>query len=175
MNTVTILGSLLLFCVLQLSCANPFLSEIIKIDTNITEFDPRLSFEAKVFIGYSATLKQDPITMVLNMSQHRRDVLEDDVNRIIAYKRRFPDLYNRVNMVEKNISASSLKRGLIIPITIFSPKNYNGKNPIIVYIHGGGYTYASRQTYESACVHLANLTGAVIVSIEYRLVSQYRN
>lgn len=40
--------------------------------------------------------------------------------------------------------------------------------PVIVYIHGGGWVIADLDTYDASCRGLANQTGAIVVSVEYR-------
>jgi len=41
--------------------------------------------------------------------------------------------------------------------------------PVIVYYHGGGFTVGSVETFEELARSLANATGAIVVSVEYRL------
>ncbi|KAG8381414.1 hypothetical protein BUALT_Bualt06G0119600 [Buddleja alternifolia] len=50
------------------------------------------------------------------------------------------------------------------------------KQPLIVYIHGGGFILGSPSTpmFHKFCCDLANEITAVIVSVEYRLASEHR-
>lgn len=56
-----------------------------------------------------------------------------------------------------------------IPIRVYTPANApDGPLPTIVYYHGGGFVIATIDTYDASCRALANMTGAVVVSVEYR-------
>ncbi|XP_051214080.1 probable carboxylesterase 18 [Lolium perenne] len=48
--------------------------------------------------------------------------------------------------------------------------------PVIVYFHGGGFTYFSAATrpYDALCRTICRETGAVVVSVSYRLAPEHR-
>ncbi|MGE3273188.1 MAG: alpha/beta hydrolase [Chloroflexota bacterium] len=54
-----------------------------------------------------------------------------------------------------------------IPIQVYAPDAASSL-PILVYYHGGGWVSGCIETHENACRALANLTPAVVVSVEYR-------
>ncbi len=54
-----------------------------------------------------------------------------------------------------------------IPIRVYTPDG-SGPFPVLVYFHGGGWVIADLNTYDSTPRALANLTHAVVVSVEYR-------
>src|SRR6476660_8458270 len=41
--------------------------------------------------------------------------------------------------------------------------------PLLVYFHGGGWVIGSLETHDSVCRALANASGCVVVSVDYRL------
>jgi acetyl esterase len=45
--------------------------------------------------------------------------------------------------------------------------------PVLVYLHGGGWTMGSVETHDNTCRSLANGSGAVVVSVEYRLAPEH--
>ena len=49
-------------------------------------------------------------------------------------------------------------------------------SPVIVYFHGGGFTYFSAATrpYDALCRTICRETGAVVVSVSYRLAPEHR-
>lgn len=49
-----------------------------------------------------------------------------------------------------------------------------GPFPVIVYYHGGGWVIGSLDVYEPSCKALAEKTGAVVVSVDYRLAPEYK-
>jgi acetyl esterase len=60
-----------------------------------------------------------------------------------------------------------------LPVRIYTPDaDGSGPRPIIVYFHGGGFVFCSIDTHDGTCRRLANATGAVVVSVEYRLAPE---
>jgi acetyl esterase len=59
-----------------------------------------------------------------------------------------------------------------IPIRIFSPAG-TGPFPVIVYFHGGGFVIATIDTYDASARALANMVGAVVISVEYRKAPEH--
>ncbi|WP_133272703.1 alpha/beta hydrolase [Hymenobacter radiodurans] len=51
---------------------------------------------------------------------------------------------------------------------IYTPKAGAAPFPVIVYYHGGGWVIATIDTYHASAQALAEQTGAVVVSVEYR-------
>ncbi len=46
--------------------------------------------------------------------------------------------------------------------------------PVLLYFHGGGFTIGSIATHDTLCRELARLSGAMVVSIDYRLAPAHR-
>ncbi|GAA6141061.1 alpha/beta hydrolase [Hydrogenophaga sp. 5NK40-0174] len=44
--------------------------------------------------------------------------------------------------------------------------------PVLYFLHGGGFTVGSVKTHEPVCRRLAHLSGAAVVSLEYRLAPE---
>lgn len=63
-----------------------------------------------------------------------------------------------------------------VPIRIYTPTAAAmGARPGIVYYHGGGWVIGSLMVYEPSAQALAERTGAVVVSVDYRLASETTN
>ncbi|NMI00963.1 alpha/beta hydrolase [Pseudonocardia acidicola] len=60
-----------------------------------------------------------------------------------------------------------------IPVRIYTPEGSGGK-PVIVYFHGGGWVIGELDTVDRPVRGIANRTGAVIVSVDYRLAPEHR-
>jgi epsilon-lactone hydrolase len=56
-----------------------------------------------------------------------------------------------------------------VPVLSVTPKNWHDNGKVIVYIHGGGYTFFSAYTTLTSCVPVADDTGTRIISIDYTL------
>ena len=46
--------------------------------------------------------------------------------------------------------------------------------PVLLYLHGGGFTIGSSATHDILCRELARLAGCVVVSLDYRLAPEHR-
>jgi acetyl esterase len=45
--------------------------------------------------------------------------------------------------------------------------------PVVVFFHGGGWVIGSIETHDAPCRELANRSGAIVVSVEYRLAPEH--
>ena len=45
--------------------------------------------------------------------------------------------------------------------------------PVLLYLHGGGFTIGSVATHESLCRHLAHLAHCAVVAVDYRLAPEH--
>lgn len=62
-----------------------------------------------------------------------------------------------------------------IPVRLYRPLGVgDGPLPGVVYFHGGGWVICDLDTHDGGCRRLANETGAVVVSVDYRLAPQAR-
>ena len=50
----------------------------------------------------------------------------------------------------------------------------NENAPVIMFFHGGGWTTESVETYDRVCSRMAQSTGQLVISVEYRLAPEYR-
>ncbi|HEY1969041.1 MAG TPA: alpha/beta hydrolase, partial [Pseudonocardia sp.] len=60
-----------------------------------------------------------------------------------------------------------------IPVRIYRP-HASGVRPVIVYFHGGGWVLGDIEVADKPCRQLANTTGSVVVSVEYRLAPEHK-
>jgi acetyl esterase len=67
--------------------------------------------------------------------------------------------------------------GGLIPIRIYTPDgapDVKGPRPGLVYFHGGGWVVCDLDTHDVICRALARRSGAVVVSVDYRLAPEHR-
>ena len=74
-------------------------------------------------------------------------------------------------MTQEDIQVPGPNSGQTIRLRVFKPAEREENAPVIMDIHGGGFTSGALETDNRRCVALARLTGCVVVSVEYRLVS----
>ena len=55
----------------------------------------------------------------------------------------------------------------------YRPKDVEGKLPVIVSVHGGGWVYGTKETYQFYCMSLAQ-RGFAVVNYSYRLAPEHR-
>ncbi len=60
-----------------------------------------------------------------------------------------------------------------IAVRIYTPEG-EGPFPLFVYYHGGGWVIGNLETSDAGCRLLAEKTGRVVVSVDYRLAPEYK-
>lgn len=58
-------------------------------------------------------------------------------------------------------------------LDVYRPKTYNGKLPVILSVHGGGWVYGDKDVYQWYCMSLAQ-RGFAVVNYSYRLAPEYQ-
>lgn len=59
-----------------------------------------------------------------------------------------------------------------IRLRVVRPQGYQSGMPVIMDVHGGGFSSGSIDIDNQRCVTLAELSGCLVVSVEYRLASE---
>ena len=70
-----------------------------------------------------------------------------------------------------NISYGAHERNIL---DVYRPKNIDGKLPVIVSIHGGGWVYGSKEINQFYCMSLAE-RGFAVVNFSYRLAPEFKH
>ncbi|MBX5450693.1 alpha/beta hydrolase [Thermogemmatispora sp.] len=60
-----------------------------------------------------------------------------------------------------------------IPIRVYTPAG-SGPFPLLVFFHGGGWVICNLETHDGLCRSLANGSGCVVVSVDYRLAPEHK-
>jgi acetyl esterase len=60
-----------------------------------------------------------------------------------------------------------------IPVRAYVPAGGEAPRPIVVWLHGGGWMIGSADTYRAPVRRLANASGAVVLSVDYRLAPEH--
>ena len=63
--------------------------------------------------------------------------------------------------------------GHALPARLYAPSTDAGL-PLLLYLHGGGFTIGSVATHDILCRELARLAGCIVVSLDYRLAPEHR-
>ncbi|MGW0662969.1 alpha/beta hydrolase [Streptodolium elevatio] len=59
-----------------------------------------------------------------------------------------------------------------IPVRIYRPRDADDL-PVLVFAHGGGWSICGIETHEGLCREIANRSGFLVVSVEYRLAPEH--
>ncbi|MCK6424840.1 MAG: alpha/beta hydrolase [Burkholderiaceae bacterium] len=62
--------------------------------------------------------------------------------------------------------------GLTRPARLYAPSSE--RLPVLLYLHGGGFTIGGLETHDSLCRQLARRSGAAVVALDYRLAPEHR-
>jgi acetyl esterase len=60
-----------------------------------------------------------------------------------------------------------------IPVRVYRPGD-DPAPPVLVYFHGGGWVLGSLNTHHGVCASLADLSGCVVCSVDYRMAPEHR-
>jgi acetyl esterase len=55
----------------------------------------------------------------------------------------------------------------------YSPRELGGPHPLLVYYHGGGFTYGDLETHDGLCRLLCRHAGVHVLAIDYRLAPEH--
>ncbi|MEV4902460.1 alpha/beta hydrolase [Citricoccus sp. NPDC055426] len=59
-----------------------------------------------------------------------------------------------------------------IPVRVFQPRQRR-RQDVLLFFHGGGWVTGDIESYTPACATMAELTGCVVASVDYRLAPEY--
>ncbi len=62
--------------------------------------------------------------------------------------------------------------GATLPARLYAPSH--DALPVLLYLHGGGFTIGNLETHDSLCRQLALRSGAAVVALDYRLAPEHR-
>ncbi|WP_371615407.1 alpha/beta hydrolase [Streptomyces sp. NBC_00454] len=60
-----------------------------------------------------------------------------------------------------------------VPVRIYDPAPGATGRPLALYLHGGGWVMCGLDTHDALCRSLAAASGAVVVSVDYRLAPEH--
>jgi acetyl esterase/lipase len=64
--------------------------------------------------------------------------------------------------------------GAVVPARSYRPSGAGERPPLVVYFHGGGWLLGSIDSHDGICRSLANASGAVVLSVGYRVAPEAR-
>ncbi len=126
------------------------------------EWGPGITPEMQVVIEKLMSYN-DPALVTLSATDARKQHSPADAVMDVIKENNIHVPPSNLDTMGKNIPVT----GGNIHLRIYSPRG-DGLFPVIVYYHGGGWVIANLDTYDASARALAEQTGAVLVSVEYR-------
>ena len=121
--------------------------------------------QMRAVIEELARLAPTPIEQLTPQQARQQPSFKDAVNSLLD-KNRIAPPQAKVTRSERMIPGAG---GTPIRIVLYTPNGASPTAPVIVYYHGGGWVIGSPEVYEYSTLALAQNTGAVVVSVDYRL------
>jgi len=141
----------------------------IKPDSAAPAWAPDIKPEMQAVIEKLASYKDTPIPK-LTAQQARKNHTPTDAVMDLAKENNIPMPASMVDTTGKDIPV----KGGNIHLRIYTPKTGDATFPVIVYYHGGGFVIADLDVYDASAKGLAEQTGAVVVSVAYRLAPEHK-
>ena len=141
----------------------------IKPDSAAPAWAPSIKDEMLAVIEKLASYKDTPIPK-LTAQQARKNHTPTDAVMALVAENNIPVPASMVDTTGKDIPV----KGGNIHLRIYTPKMGQAPFPVIVYYHGGGFVIADLDVYDASAKGLAEQTGAVVVSVAYRLAPEHK-
>ena len=130
--------------------------------------DPQM----RAVLNELATLNPKPIETLTPAEARRQPSATDAAFQVIQAKgsspptgcRRWPRWTRR---------RSRGPGGQPLVLRVYTPPG-TGPFPVVVYFHGGGWVIANLDTYDPSCRAICSMSGAVVVSVDYRKAPEYQ-
>lgn len=111
-----------------------------------------------------------PLNTLTPQEARSKPTFKDAVNSLLDKNGIAPPQAN-VTKSERTIPGAG---GVPIRVVLYTPNGASSTvgapaRPVIVYYHGGGWVIGSPEVYEYSTLALAQNTGAVVMSVDYRL------
>jgi acetyl esterase/lipase len=103
-------------------------------------------------------------------------VLDPDVKRTYKMERQFELLTARLRGKPKDFTIWNhevLSGSHKIPVRLFAPTG-EGKFPLLLFFHGGGWVSGGIENYTGFCADLAKATNCIVASVDYRLAPEHK-
>jgi len=141
----------------------------IKPDSAAPAWAPDIKPEMQTVIEKLASFKDTPIPK-LTAQQARKNHTPTDAVMALVKENNIPMPAPMVDTMGKDIPV----KGGNIHLRIYTPKTGAPSFPVIVYYHGGGFVIADLDVYDASAKGLSEQTGAVVVSVAYRLAPEHK-
>ncbi|WP_241489322.1 alpha/beta hydrolase [Leucobacter celer] len=97
--------------------------------------------------------------------------MREDYEKVRRFQRQLAALpAPRYQALDQQITSDDGNRQ--IPVRVFQPKEQR-RDEVLLFFHGGGWVTGDIESYTPACATMADLTGCVVASVDYRLAPEH--
>ena len=132
------------------------------------DYAPTITPQMLAVIEELGRLNPVPLYTLTAQEARTKPSFKDAVNSLLDKNDIAPPKFN-VTQSTRSIPGAN---GAMIEAVIFKPADVASNAPVIVYYHGGGWVLANANVYEYSTLALARNTGAIVVSVNYRLAPE---
>jgi acetyl esterase len=144
-------------------------SSAIKPKGQAPEWAPSIKPEMQAVIEQLVSYGDKPIED-LTAKEARKNQTPTDAVMDLIKANNIPMPPSGVDTAGKEIPVA----GGNIHLRTYTPKAGKAPYPVIVYYHGGGFVIANIDVYDASAKGLAEQTGAIVVSVAYRLAPEHK-
>lgn len=109
------------------------------------------------------------VSAVLGLFASPRLNIRDDYRRVRFVQRLLAGPTGRFQTLDQSILAAD---GHEIPVRVFVPRERT-HDDVLLFFHGGGWVIGNIDSYTPACAAIADATGRVVLSVDYRLAPEH--
>ncbi|MGO3089419.1 MAG: alpha/beta hydrolase [Galactobacter sp.] len=95
-----------------------------------------------------------------------------DYDKVRDLQHRFAAATNRRRTGWEDHTIPGLDDDPQVPVRLFRPRKPRDST-LLVFFHGGGWVTGDIETYTSACINMAEATGRMVASVDYRLAPEH--
>lgn len=107
---------------------------------------------------------------VLSLFAAPRINMREDYEKVRRVQRLAAFPVPRYRFLDRQITSED--GGHQIPVRVFPPREQR-REEILLFFHGGGWVTGDIESYTPACTTMADLTGCVVASVDYRLAPEH--
>ena len=109
------------------------------------------------------------VRAVLGLFAAPRLNMREDYRKVRFFQRLAAGPTGRFHTLDRSILATD---GREIPVRVFLPRNQT-HDDVLLFFHGGGWVIGDIDSYTPACAALADATGRILLSVDYRLAPEH--
>lgn len=140
-------------------------SHMIKVDE--FELDDRMSEETREFITSYMKVAKPETFMTKPVTEIRAEIE-------MAHEHDAPVKLDNLPERPAEISIRNPVDGYEIPAFVFAPTDAPRNAPLVVYFHGGGWSFNRTKLYEHMLATLASRSRSIWISADYRLAPEHK-